>query len=212
MATALLERQEIKSLEIQTSADSENAPPEYHWTADALYRALEVGVFEHPERLELIQGRIIENMSQSAPHTFLRRRFGRLLRERVGPPFLVMEETPVRLALDGEPVPDVLVSIGTEDDYEQRHPAQTETVLVIEVSNTTTVYDLGGKARLYAQAGIADYWVVLVNEAVIVVHRQPSAEGYQSVIRLSGADTLSLFALPEAAWTVGELLGRTHAP
>jgi len=48
---------------------------------------------------------------------------------------------------------------------------------------------------------------VLVNEAAIVRHREPSAEGYQEVVRLAGADTLSPLAMPEAVWAVAALLG-----
>ena len=185
--------------------------PDYHWTVDALYRAIDAGVFEHPERLELIQGRIIAKMSQNAPHTSLRRRFGRLLRQCMEPAFLVMEETPVRLALDGEPVPDVLVATGMDADYNFRHPTQTETVLIVEIADTSVAKDLGEKSLLYAQAGIADYWVVLVNEAAIVRHRQPTPSGYQSVSRLAGTETLSPEVMPEMTWTVNELLGRTEA-
>lgn len=58
---------------------------------------------------------------------------------------------------------------------------------------------------------MTEYWVVLINEAGVVVHRQPSPEGYGEVTRLAGGDTLSPLALPEAVWTVNELLGRTEA-
>ena len=208
MATAVLERQKVDAHEIEKPEESGSAPSEYHWTVDALYRAIDAGVFEHPERLELIQGRIIEKMSQNAPHTSLRRRFGRLLRQRMEPAFVVMEETPVRLALDGEPVPDVLVAAGAEADYNFRHPTQTETVLIVEIADTSVTKDLGEKSLLYAQADIKDYWVVLVNEDVIVAHRQPLPNGYQSVLRLTGMDTLSPDAMPAAVWTINALLGK----
>ncbi len=123
------------------------------------------------------------------------------------PPFLVMKESPLRLALDEEPIPDLFVVTGAEGDYDRRHPTQGDAVLVVEVSDTTVTYDLGEKALLYAEAGITDYWVVLVNEAAIVRHREPSAEGYQEVVRLAGADTLSPLAMPEAVWAVAALLG-----
>ncbi len=60
---------------------------------------------------------------------------------------------------------------------------------------------------LYAQAGISDYWVVLVKEATIVRHREPTPEGYRDVKRLAGADTISPLTAPEAVWTVSALLG-----
>lgn len=205
MATALLEKQaeqqDVGAGQVGTG------PVPYHWTVDALRRALVAGVWEHPERLELIQGRIIENMSQNAPHASLRRRFSRRLRTRLEPAYVVMEESSLRLALDTELVPDALVVVGSEADYDQKHPAQSDAVLVVEVSDTTAAYDLGGKALLYAQAGIMEYWVVLVNELILVRHREPSISGYGEVVRLTGTDTVSPLIAPEAVWTIGSLLG-----
>ena len=68
--------------------------------------------------------------------------------------------------------------------------------------------DLGEKAMQYAQGEVSDYWVVLVKEDAIVVHREPSQEGYQNVTRLMGTDALSALALPEIVWTVDALLGK----
>lgn len=204
MATALLERPKVKEPEAN---QSEADPVLYHWTVDNYYRAYEAGVFEDPQSLELVHGRIIRKMAQNAPHASLRRRLSRRLRDSMEPPFLVMEESPLRLALDGEPIPDLFVVTGTEKDYERQHPTQVATVLVVEVSHTTTVYDLGEKALLYAEANISDYWVALVNENAVVVHREPTPEGYGSVTRLTGQDTLSPLVVPEAVWTIDDLLG-----
>ena len=201
MATALLEKQDTQGGKGDTESTQD------HWTVEAYYEAFHAGAFQDPKRLELIHGKIIRKMPQDPSHTFLRRRLATRLRSVVGPALLVMEENPLRLALDGEPVPDVLVVTGAEKDYERRHPTQADAVLVVEVSNTTADYDLSEKALLYAQAGITDYWVVLVKEKVLAVHHEPSPEGYKEVIRLSGEDTLSLPTMPEAAWTVNALLG-----
>ena len=96
-------------------------------------------------------------------------------------------------------------------DYGDQHPTQDDAVLVVEISNTTMAYDLGEKAVLYAEANIADYWVVLVSENAVVVHRDPTPSGYSTVTRLAGEDTLSPLALPEAVWTIDTLLGREDA-
>ena len=206
MATVLLKKLDAN----EQSGVVENSDDLFSrlWTVDALYQALNAGFLEDSKRLELIHGRIIRKMPQSPVHTFLRRRLGQFLRDSMVPAFLVMEESPLRLAIDGEPVPDVFVASGSEKDYAERHPTQADTVLVVEVSNTTADYDLGEKALLYAQSGIFDYWVVLVNESTIVRHREPSPEGYGEVTRLSGGDTLSPLALPGVAWTVDALLGK----
>jgi len=107
---------------------------------------------------------------------------------------------------------DVVVIIDRGADYRERHPGPDDTVLLVEASDLTADYDLGEKALLYAQAGIGDYWVVLVNEAAIVRHQGPTAEGYQQVTRFAGGDALSPLAMPGTVWTVNALLGREEAP
>jgi Uma2 family endonuclease len=213
MATALLEKQETRQLEAAPpeAAEAEIGVAPYHWTVEALYKALNAGVFEHPERLELLQGRIIEEMSQDPAHRSTRVRLSNRFRAAFEARLLVMDECPVHLAYDSELTADLVALYGSLADYDERHPQGQDIALLVEVSNTTMNYDLGEKAMQYAQAGIADYWVVLVKDNAVVVHRQPSAEGYRDVTRLMGTDTLSPLALPSAAWTINELLGRTEA-
>ena len=127
------------------------------------------------------------------------------------PPLLVREEKSVRLTLDTELIPDVSVVRGTRDDYRERHPIPVDTALIVEVADSSVVKDLGEKAQSYSQAGMMEYWVVLVDEEAIVVHRQPTRSGYQSVSQLAGTDTLSSEALPGIAWAINELLGRIEA-
>ncbi len=182
---------------------------ERHWTVDEFYLAMDAGEFADPGRLELVHGRIHEKMPEGGRHTGLRRRVARRLRAALEPHSFVCEDCPLRIAFDGEPIPDILFT--REEDYGDRHPTPADVVLLIEVSDSSLDYDLGGKARLYAQAGILDYWVVVVAEAAVVQHRHPSADGYGSVTRLAGSDTLSPLAMPEAGWTIYELLGRTEA-
>ncbi len=210
--TLTLDKPQTERVTVPVATLPQGEIREYHWTVDALYRALNAGVFEHPERLELIQGRIIENMSQGPRHSTLASIVADMLRESMRRRFAVREEKGVRIDFDGEPIPDVLVLKGRQADYLDRQPVPEDVALLVEVSDTTVVYDLGGKALLYAQAGITDYWVVLVNEAAIVRYREPTPEGYQSVARLAGADTLSPLAAPEAVWTINALLGREEAP
>ncbi len=206
MATALLEKRDIEK--IMPPPDGAELLPEFHWTVDSYYKAYAAGVFGNDRRLELIQGRIIETMPPGPKHSYLADAVAHMLRTALEPSLLTREEKAVHLAFDTEPVPDITVVRGERADYQDRHPAPEEIALVVEVSHTTVVYDLGGKANLYARAGIADYWVVLVSENAVVVHRDPTPSGYSTVTRLAGEDTLSPLALPEAVWTINTLLGR----
>ncbi len=188
----------------------EQAAEDRHWTVEEFHRAALTGAFKDSSRLEIIHGRIVEKMPEGGRHTGLRRRIGRRLRAALEPGSFVCEECPLRIAFDGEPIPDVMFT--QKEDYGDRHPTPEDVTLLVEVADTTAAYDLGGKSVLYAQAGIADYWVVLVTDNAVVRHRQPTPGGYSEVIRLAGQDTLSPLAAPEAVWTVDALLGRAETP
>ena len=179
------------------------------WTTEEFYHAAAAGEIADPDRLELIHGRLIRLM-QGQRHANLRSRVSRRLRRALDPPLFARDENPLHIAFDGEPVPDFMLTY--QEEYEGRHPFPEDVALLVEVADSSADIDLGEKALLYAQAGIADYWVVLAEAQAIVVHRGPTAEGYREVTRLAGSETLSPLARPEVIWTVERLLGREDAP
>lgn len=203
MATVLAE----KPVEKATASNGEAAPQEYHWTVDALYRAVDAGVFPEPSRIELIHGRVIDRMGQGSLHLWCRIRIGRRMRAALEPRFLLVEECSVRIAFDGEPVADVAVLQEAVNSDDEHTPTPEDVVLLVEVAVSSADYDLGEKALLYAQAGIADYWVVLPEQKQIVVHREPSADGYKSVMFFGEDEGVSPLAAPEVVLQVRELLG-----
>jgi Uma2 family endonuclease len=190
---------------------TEQVTQEHHWTVEEFYRAYEAGEFGYSKNWELTQGRITEKMPPGFHHAALADIIAQMLRDNMQPAFIVREEKPVQLSADSQLIPDITVVRGARADYLNHHPAPEEVVVLVEVADTTVVKDLGEKALQYAQADISDYWVVLAEAQAIVVHRQPSPEGYQDVVRLVGTDTLSPLAMPQARWTINELLGRSEA-
>lgn len=179
-----------------------------YWTADAFERACESGVFGHDVRLELIHGRVIDRMPESTLHGFLATLIIEYLRALLPPGFLVRGERLIRIAFDGDPVPDVSVVVGGPFDYRDRHATPQDTALLVEVAISSAEYDLGDKALLYAQVGITDYWVVLPERNQVVVHRDPSPNGYAAVVALGIGDTISPLASQDASLTVRGLLGQ----
>ena len=141
---------------------------------------------------------------QGERHANVRARLSRRLRIAIDPPLFVRDENPLHIASDIELIPDLMATY--QEEYTGRHPLPEEAALLVEVADSSADYDLGEKANLYAQAGIADLWVVLVNEAAIVQLRQPTQDGYEFIVKLSGADTISPLALPNVTWSVNVLL------
>ena len=212
MTTLLAEHETKSDSTPQAKAELEAAPHPYFWTADAFDRACEMGVFGDEARLELIQGRIIDRMGQGSLHSILTTLVAERLRSALSPRFLVREEKPLRIAFDGEPVTDIMVVdraiLDAFQHYAKQQITPEDVLLIVEIAVTSGEYDTGGKALLYAQAGIGDYWVVLAEENAILVHREPTPNGYQQVERLEAADTVSPLAASDVVLAVGDMLGR----
>lgn len=165
-------------------------------------RAWDMGLFGE-SRVELIYGEVIEKMSMNTPHATVIRLLRGALLQIFASGYVVDSQLPFVAADESEPEPDVAVVAGSPLDYAQEHPAQA--ILLVEVSDTTLAYDLGLKARLYAQSGVPEYWVVDVNAGLLHVHRQPIASqsfeggyGYQSVARLTRADSVTPLSSPQS--------------
>ena len=186
---------------------AEQRNKDFHWTTDRFYRAANAGVFDDPGRLELVHGRIIEKMPQGSLHRAARLRISRLLRSALEPALAVADECPIHIAFDGEPVPDVAVlydAAAAEDTA--RHPAPEDVALLVEVAVSSERSDQVEKALLYAQANIADYWVVLPEVGEIVVHREPTENGYRNVTRVGEEGTVTPLAASAAIVSVRDLL------
>jgi Uma2 family endonuclease len=90
-------------------------------------------------------------------------------------------------------------------DYSPGHPEHPDVFLVIEVADSTVLYDCGEKADLYASAGIADYWVVNIPDRCIEVFRNPEGGRYQSRIISKPGDEIHALAFPQVTLPVGLL-------
>ncbi len=126
-------------------------------------------------RTELIRGIIVNKMPKSPLHSTLTTRLYVLLLGWLRPGFVARKEEPLRF-MDSMPEPDVSVMRGTLEDFGQRHPETAE--LVVEVAVSSVAPDREN-ASLYAEAGVAEYWIVLGAEARVEVYRRPVEGVYQ---------------------------------
>jgi Uma2 family endonuclease len=151
-------------------------------------RLVAAGAFEG-ERVELVRGRLIRMSPQGPVHFAVVQRLIKALYAPLTDRATVISQSPVAL-LDDEPEPDVAVVPLAVDFYESGLP--TAPYLVIEVSDSTIKYDQTVKARLYAEAGVPEYWLVDVRARRVLVHRGPGAEGYASVAEAGEGDALAV--------------------
>jgi hypothetical protein len=130
-----------------------------------------VADFLKAERVELIDGLIVERGAMDPPHVIvserLRRRLDRMIPER----WFVREDKPLRVHVTYEPLPDFAVVQGDpETAYEDRHPGPADVAIVIEISDSTLTKDRREKLVNYAKGGIGVYWIVNLIDRQVEVY------------------------------------------
>ena len=175
-------------------------------TVQEYHRMAEIGILDEDERVELLAGQIVKMAVKGTAHGAAIARTKILLDNRLGEEIFVRLQDPVRLNDYSEPEPDIAVVVPDPLYYEDHHPTPSEVYLIIEVADTTLRTDLGIKANLYAQSGIADYWVLDVNNRQLHVFREPNQEGYQSIVVLGDDASISPLQFPDISFMVGDML------
>jgi Uma2 family endonuclease len=175
------------------------APPHKRFTRVEVERMLETDIFAG-QRFELIDGELIDKRGQNPPHFYGIRVLNRWLLSIFGPD-LVQVQGPVQAAGPDHdwsvPEPDLAVLAELKDDYRRRHPRGDELILAVEVADTTIRWDLTRKRDLYARAGVAEYWVLDVNQRRLIVHRNLINGAFQQISTLSETDSISISGRPE---------------
>jgi len=184
------------------------APPRKRFTRREFDRLLDLGAFEG-QRYELIDGDLIDKMGQNPPHAYSLARLLRCLVRMFGVD-RVRCQSPIEVAEQDSafsyPEPDLLVVGSNYEDTAASHPSGNELTLLVEVSDTTSRFDQTVKAKLYARAGVPEYWVLDVNSRVLYLHRRPLNGRYSQVINASGSEIVSPEAMPESVVAVSDLL------
>jgi len=153
---------------------------------------VETGTLEG-ERVELLQGALVEVTPQGVPHAAVVTRLTTLLAPLIAGGWSLRVQLPLAAGPADEPEPDLAVV--REHDPWAGHPSTA--ALVVEVAHSSRQMDLGYKARLYAAAGVPDYWVVDLTAQRLVLHRDPQADAYRSVRILAAGDQVAPLAAPD---------------
>lgn len=164
---------------------SGTAPPLVPITVDQLHQMIQAGILHDGDPIELIDGLLVrkdrsaqgENvMTHNPRHALL---VSRLLRLLMGPCDAagchLRIQLPVTLNNINAPEPDIAVVRGTENNYADRHPGPADLPLVIEIADSSLRMDRSTKHRLYATAGVAQYWLINLPESQVEVHKEPDS-------------------------------------
>jgi Uma2 family endonuclease len=165
------------------------------FTVDEYHKMAEAGILHEDDRVELIEGEIINMTPIGSRHTACVKKLNRLFAELLGSEVIISVQDPLRLGDTSEPEPDIALLRPRPDFYAERHPSADDTLLVVEVADTSLVYDREVKVPLYARAGLAEVWLVDLVQQQVLVHRNPTAQGYQEVQAKRSGDRLATKAL-----------------
>lgn len=163
-----------------------------HFSIEDYYRMAAAGVLREDDRVELIEGEIIEMSPIGSRHAACVGRLTRLLGQRGGDRAIVWVQNPVEINDYSEPVPDVTLLKWRDDFYAQAKPVPDDVLLIVEVSDSTINYDRKVKTPLYARAGVPEMWLVNLPEELIEVYTRPADGAFQETRLVRRGESLSV--------------------
>lgn len=176
-------------------------------SADEYERMGEAGIFHPDDRLELIEGEIYEMSPIGSPHAACVSFLTDVLSAFAAGKFMVRVQNPIRLNDFSEPQPDLALVRRREDYYRGGHPTPADVLLVVEVADSTVETDRKVKVPLYAQAGVAEAWVVNIPEGQLEIYAEPAGGAYQFKQVYKRGEEARSHTLPQLKLGVAELLG-----
>jgi Uma2 family endonuclease len=178
--------------------------PRRLFTVDEYHEMARVGILKPDEHVELLDGEIVPMNPICSPHAWCVKRLIETFAPLLGRIRLSIQD-PLVLDGHGEPEPDVVIlRPGTPED---RHPGPADVLLVVEVADSSLAIDRGRKRRMYARAGIAEYWIVDLAADRLEVYRDPLRARYRSVALLGLEDTVRPLFAPDLSVAVSIILG-----
>ncbi len=176
------------------------------FTREEYHRMAEVGILKPTDRVELIRGEIVEMSPIGRRHYAFVNNLSHLLIMGLAGRAIVAVQGPIVLADNTEPEPDLAVIRRRIPPYKDREAHTEDGLLLIEVAESSLAYDRSTKLRLYAAAGIPEYWVVDCGAESIEVYRTPHPDGYRDVACVAGPTArVALQAFPDVALALTEI-------
>ncbi len=182
-------------------------PSTLRFTIDQYERMVETGVLSEDDRVELIDGLIIEMPpiypEHSIPVQRLNRIFHRALEEHQA---IIRVQDAILLPPRSEPEPDVVLAVPPDTRYLDRQPGPSDLLLVVEVAHTTKRFDSTVKLSLYARSGIEEFWLVDVPARCFEVYRDPGPDGFATMEVIEAGGFVSPQAFPEVHVAIDDVI------
>ena len=179
----------------------------HYFTVDEYYRMAKGGVFSEDDRVELIEGEVVEMSPIGSTHQGCVNELSAILAERLGRSAIAQVQGPIHIDEYSEPQPGICLLKPRRDFYRRSHPIPADILLVIEVADTSLEYDRNVKLPLYARAGIPEAWLIILTKDSIELHSEPKNGKYQKIQRLKRGKKLTSATIPSLLLNVDDILG-----
>ena len=174
-------------------------------STDEYRRMAEHGIIAPDARVELIDGEIIDMPPIGSSHNGIVNQLNRLFTEAIGAAAVVQVQGSIELPRHSQPQPDVALLRPRADFYKRTLPQPEDVLLLVEVADSTLVYDRDVKAPLYARYRIPEYWLIDVAGERVTAFAVPGDAGYDIRETLVDPRAVAPAALPGAALDLGAL-------
>lgn len=180
------------------------------FTVDEFHRLGEAGILGSEERVELLDGQVLEMAAIGSRHAACVRRLIRMLGRLLPEDYLLDAQNPVHVDEGTELVPDLSILRARPDYYAAAHPRPEDLLLLIEVADTTLHYDRNVKMPRYGAHGIRESWLVDLRNACVERFHEPSpASGYLHSTVFSVGASVESTRIPGLSLAVKDILGAT---
>jgi Uma2 family endonuclease len=177
------------------------------FTVAEYYRMAEVGILKPDDRVELIDGEIIEMSPIGDRHAGCVNRANYLFTSKLGTRAVVSVQNPLLLSEFTEPEPDIVILKPRADYYAGKKMRAEDALLVVEVAETTLSFDRRVKTPRYGAAGVPEVWIEDLRNDVLLVFRDVTDAAYKTSLRLRRGETIAPVTMPDVIFSVEDLLG-----
>ena len=176
------------------------------FTADEFYRMADAGLFGSEERVEFVEGDIVEMSPIGDRHLLCVNQASELFILAFAGKARVSIQNAVRLNIRNVPQSDLVLYKPRADHRQTTRPKAENCFLVLEVSESSLRYDTKVKVPIYAKTGVPEVWIEDLQNDVLLVYRDPSNNGYAAQQTFSPTESVSALAFPDISFPVRDLL------
>ena len=182
-------------------------PTPYRFNVDEYMKMAEIGIFVEGERVELMDGEIIEMAPIGMQHEANVDDGTRILVRAVGDRAIVRVQGSLTMDDGRRPQPDFMILKLREGGYRDRVAGPADVLLIIEVADSSLYRDRGAKLTRYAEAGIPEVWIENIPDRVIEAHRNPVNGEYTESRTYRPGETINPIAFPDVPLSASQILG-----